>query len=108
MPVIFARKNIADVYFHYRRSDGSYCISNRYRGMRVSSGIEDNAIVTEAHRMKLVDELAFHIALKVRKLHRRKMLFQLFQEGIKGLIAVNVFFPGAQEVEVGAVDYCYL
>lgn len=95
MPVIFAGKNIADVYFHHRRVDGSHRIGNRHGGMCVSSGIEDNAIVTEAHRMKLVDELAFHIALKERKLHGRKSLLQRFQVSIEGLIAVNVFFPAA-------------
>lgn len=108
VPVIFAGKNIADVYFHHRCVDGGHRIGHSYRGMRVSAGIENNPVVIKSHLMKPVDELAFHIALKIRKRYRGKILFQLLQVSIKGLIAVNVFFPGAQKVEVGAVDYCYL
>src|SRR2546423_1305935 len=57
--------------------------------------------------MKRVDDLAFHIRLKIIKVDIGKTRLQLFKIIFKTFRAVSFRFTLAQQVQVGAVDDLY-
>ena len=73
-------------------------------GAYTHTSIEHNAIVLEAHLLHLVDELALHVALIVVYLHIRDLGFQLGQECLERLAAIDARLANTQQVQVGSVN----
>ena len=63
--VRLACENIAEVHFHNGGGDGKQGIVNGDAGVAVASCVEDNAIGRKADFLKVVDNLALHIALEI-------------------------------------------
>ncbi len=72
--------------------------------MRVTTGIEDNAVMIETHALQFINQLALNIALKKREMNMREFLFQLCHVFFKRHIAVNIGFAPAKQVQVWSVD----
>ena len=69
MSELLALVNVADVYLDNGRLKRAYAILQRYAGMCISPGIEDYAVVAEAHLLHLVDKTALDVALIIVYLH---------------------------------------
>ncbi len=81
MPKFFAGKNIGNMYFDNGCGDGSDGIAKRNGGMCVPSCIEEDALMGEPYLMKLVDEFALHIALKIAQLDLWKNRLEVLKIG---------------------------
>src|SRR3954468_9601658 len=72
--------------------------------MCVATGIYNNTVVIEADTLYFINQCAFDVALKIRKVNVRKFLFQFGQEFFKRHGAVNVRFAASQQVQVWSVN----
>src|SRR5579872_5254752 len=100
--------HITDMDFYHRRLDSGNSISNGHRRMRVTTRIKDNAVERKTRPLQLIDQLPFHIALKVMEGDCRVFLLQLSKILFKGLIAIYLRFACPQQVQVRAVDDRYM
>ena len=96
--------NIRDMHFDNRRCYRGDSVAKCNRGMRIAAWIKDDAIMIKAHSLYLIDQFAFDISLKKRKMDVRKLCPQLFQENFERHIAVDICFSFTKEIKVGAVD----
>ena len=58
--------------------------------------------------MNLVDYRALAVTLKICQFHIFKTGFKPGKIAVERGVAVNTFFSHAQQVEIRAIDYCYL
>lgn len=105
---IFAGEDIADVNLDHRCADGRNGIGDGHGGVRVGASVEHDAVVSKTEFMQFVDQLSFHIALKITQGNCRKFLAKCLEVAFERLVTIDVFFTASQQVQVGAVDYCYL
>ncbi len=97
--------HIGNMHFHHRRFDSRDGVADSHGSMRVPGGVENDAICkAKAKTLYFSDQFAFHVALVIKKGYLRILLSQGFQERFKRLVAVNIGFPFAEQVEIGAVD----
>ena len=71
--------------------------------MGVGTGIEDDAVVGEAHLLHLVNHLSLDITLEVVYLNVVILLAQLCKIVVERAAAVDAWFANAQEVQVRTV-----
>jgi len=75
--------------------------------MRISARIEDDAILIETNTLQFIDQFAFHITLIIADFDVGVFVAKRFEVGIERFITVDVRFPFAEKVKVGAVDDGY-
>lgn len=68
----FAGVNVGNVYLDHRRFNGGNGIGDSDGSVCEGSGIENDAVVIEAHLMQFVDDRAFVITLEIPKIDRRE------------------------------------
>src|SRR5690606_34459970 len=100
----FARKNVRNMDFDDRRRDSCNCISDSYRCMCVSGGVENDAVAIKSGLLNFADEFSLDIALEIIKLGIRELSFYLIEVIFKRFGSVNFRFTLAQQIEVGPVD----
>jgi len=59
--------HVAYMHFNNRGGDGCNGIANSNRGMRITAGVDDNAVVVKTYALQLVYQLSLNIALVVLK-----------------------------------------
>lgn len=74
--IFLAGIDVADVYFHHRCLYRGNGIVDGHRGVTISSGVEDDAVVGESYFMEFVDNLSFYVALVVVDFHFGELLSQ--------------------------------
>ena len=108
LPEVLTCMYIGDMHFYHGCFNGCYGIADGDRGVRISAGVNDNAIVLEAYPLQFIDQLTFYIALIIIKAYLGVFLLQLLTRYCsKDWSAVNIGFPFAQQVEIRAVDDGY-
>src|SRR5690606_24713876 len=90
--------------FHDRSFDGFHCISNSDGGVRVSSGVQNDAIIRKTHFLKLVNKFSFDVGLEMFDGNCTIFFLKLLQKFRKGQTAIQFRFPGAQEIEIRTID----
>ena len=102
----FPLVDVADVDLDDRRFDARYGVGQGDAGVGEGPGVEDDAVVSKADLVELIDQLALVVALEV--LQRHVVLYELAlevdHEILKGVLAVDLRLALAEQVEVGAVD----
>jgi len=108
MPERFAAMYVRQMNLDERDADPRQCVPNGHAGVRVRGGIDQYEIgLFSPGGLDAIDESAFMIALERREFDAcvrcavRKCLIDLRQR----YAAINLRFPGAEKVEVGAVQY---
>ena len=104
MTELLALVNIGDVHFDDWCRNGTDGIVQRYAGMRIGSGIQDDAIGLEATSVYAVDELALAVALEIIELHIGVTQTKLFEIILEGTRAIDSRLTTSKEVEIRAVD----
>ncbi len=77
MPKRFTLMNIAQMYLNRREGSGGDRISDRDAGMRVGSGIDQDAVMLSDRGMNRIDQSTLMIRLKGRNLHLKQRGFLL-------------------------------
>lgn len=108
MPEFFPGVHIADMNLDHWCFNGRDSITDGYRSMRIAAGVKQDAIMGKAGLVKIVDDLPFHIVLEIAEFHCRKGFLQLLEIILERLVAVDAWFPLAQQVEIRPVDDGYL
>lgn len=103
-PEFLTGMDIRNMHFNDRTPDRGNGIADGHGRMSVSPGIQDDAIGGEALALQGVDDLPFYVTLKVDEIHIGKGRPQLGQVCLETEFAVDMGFPLAEQVQIGAVD----
>ena len=95
---------MADVYFDHSGRHGFHGIGNSNRSMTVATGIDNDPILLKSCIVYRVYQLPFHIRLEIINGNIREFSFQFLQVTLKRLMAIDIRFPLAEQVQVGTVD----
>ncbi len=101
---LFTLMDIGDVHLDDGALQRADAVVESHRRMGIGSGIEHDAVVTEAHLLHLVDELALDIALVIVDGDVGILCPQLRQILVEGGRAVDARLTGAEEVQIGTID----
>jgi len=71
--------------------------------MSIPTGIKDYPITIETSPVQLIDEFAFHIALKIFDLNRRKFLFQRWNKVFKAHLSIGIWLPFSGKIQIWTV-----
>src|SRR6201991_2093905 len=107
VPERLAAMHVRQVNLDERDTNACQRVPNRDAGMGVRSGVDQDEIGLLVPRgMDAIDEPAFMIALKRREFDAgvRRAVRQRLIDLRQGHTAINLRFPGAEKVEVGAVQ----
>jgi hypothetical protein len=104
MPELFPSGGIADVHFNNWRFNGGNGIAQSHRCMGITARVYHNSITCKTNFVQIVNQFALNIALKILKGYCWIFLLQRKQETIKRLVAINAWFPLAQQVKIRTVD----
>ena len=104
----FTLVDIRDVYFHDRRVDGADAVVQGYTGVRIGTGVQHDAVLTEAHLLNLVNQFSLYVALEVVQFDVSKTRLQHWQIVVERLAAVDTRFADAQQIQVWAIQDEYL
>jgi hypothetical protein len=92
------------MYLHYRSGNGSQGICNGYGSVGKTGCIEYYTIISETHRMQLVNNVALMIGLVIMEVYLRKKYLKLIKKTVKGAVAIDFGLPQSQQVQVWPID----
>lgn len=72
--------------------------------MRISTGVEDDAVVVETDFVDPVDQFSLDVTLKISDLAGRVCRAKLFEKSFKCRTPVDIGLPFAQQIEIGTID----
>jgi hypothetical protein len=75
--------------------------------MGIASRVQNNAVYGKAYLLNFVDQLPFHIALKVGEFDLRKLRLEFDEITFKRFTAVHFWLSLAEQVKVRTVDHLY-
>ena len=104
MTELLALVYIRNMYLDDRTLQRTDAVVERHRGMGISSCIQHNAIIGEAHLLHLVDQLALDIALVVGNLDIGILSLQLRQILFERRRAINTRLTNAKEVQIWTIN----
>ena len=107
MAELLTLMNIADMHLHHRGCHCLYGVHQCQAIVGVCTSIQDDSVVLKAHLVYLVYQLAFDVALIKVQLYIRIRIAQYLQILLKALLAIDLRFSFAQEIEIRAVDDLY-
>jgi len=90
--------DIGNVHFNDRRINSSNRISDGDGGVGVGPGIENDAVVTEAHFVELINNLPFVITLEILEVSFLEHAPQMEQGILKGVFTVDLRLPLPQQI----------
>lgn len=93
------------MHLHDGRLDGGNSIAQGNGGVRVTTGVEDDALVGKACFVQLVNQIPLMVALKIVQNNAGEVLLQFLKIFLEGTLAVDMRLTGTQQVQVWAVDY---
>lgn len=102
-----AAGEVGEVDFDDGDGDGGDGVGDGDGGVGVAAGVEDDAVIVAGGGVDAVDEFAFEVGLEVVDGGGGVFDAELAEAVVEGTGAVDGGFPGAQEIEVGAVEYEY-
>ena len=76
--------------------------------MGISTGIQDDSVVVEAHFVYLVYQFPFHIALVIVQLDVSISAPQVLQIILERCGSIHTRFALAQQIQIGTIDDLYL
>jgi len=100
--------HITDMYLDDGTTERTDAVEERDARMGVSTGIEHDAVVREAHLLHLVDELTLDVALIITDLYIGEQFLQLREICLETAVAIDAGLTYAQQVKVWSVYYLNL
>ena len=108
LPEILPRMYITDMNFDDRGRNGRNSIPYCYRSVCVAARVKNDTIDGKTGPLQFIDQLPFYIALKIAEPNGRIFFRQLPIILLKSLAAIYLRLPRTQQVQIGAIDDCYI
>src|SRR5690349_9466703 len=98
MSELFTRIRIANVHFDDWSFYCSYTIAQRHTAMSISTGIEDDAVVSKTDFLNFINQLSFDVRLKITEFNLTTINNLYFRkEIIKAELSINVRFAFTEQ-----------